>query len=421
MKFNAKATIALTAFLLTICSNFYLNYFVSAAYAQTQPSPLLPPQPVPPLSDKQKAAVQQLIQQEISASQALDDRIEEKVNNTFGWTITLINFLIAVLIAFPIVIAIVAWALRRSVIAELVNETKKQFRAEIEHEVRQQLEHQVAVELQKQIEAFKQEIENQKAFFSTQLQTSFVAAQQEKEKIFHELAKITLPAIQEEFVTPDVQKRIQAFTHQLERLKAANPQIYLTVDDYIRQGDALYLEQRFDDATLAYDQAITLQPDRVAAWIGKTRALRQLDRFEEASTASDRAIQIAPNLHLPWYSKAQALLKLQKYPEAIKALNKAIKLSPEKGNAWRLRGYVLTKLGRFSEAKACFEKAMSLLPISGDVHYSLAYYCVTQGQIEQALIYLQQAIDLQPQFRDVLRTDPDFDLLREDDRLMEIS
>jgi len=413
MKSNAKATIALTVAVTGMLTAFSLSAFpfftsIAAAQGQPQPSPLLPPQPVPPLSDKQRESVQQLIQQEISTSQQLDDRIEATFNDTFGWTITLINFLVIVLIVFPIVMAIGAWALRRSIIAELVNETKRRFREEIEQ--------QLTAEWQTQMTALKQELENQKATLTVQLQTSFVAAQQEKEQIVGELTKVMPAAIQEEQVSPENHKRIQTLLHQLECLKSVNPQLYFTVDDYIRQGEALYIEQRYDEALFAYEQAMLIQPDRLTTWMGKARTLRQLGRYEEASLVGDRAIQLAPAQYSTWYSKAQTLLKLQRYPAALKTFNKAIKLNPEKVEAWNLRGYVLTKLQRYSEAKACFEKATLLHPNSGNTAYRLAYYFAAQDQIEPALDQLQQAIELCPMWREVLQTDPDFDALRDHDR-----
>lgn len=409
MKPNAKATIALTGTLTVFLLSGY-SFFVpiSAAQDQAQPSPLLPPQPVPPLSDKQKESVQQLIQQEINTSERLDDRIKATFSDTFGWTITLINFLITVLIAFPIVMAIGAWALRRSIITELVNDTKRRFREETEQ--------QVMAEWQTQIATLKQELENQKAKLTVQLQTSFVAAQQEKEQIVNELAKIIPTAIQAEQVTPEIHKRIQALVHQLNCLKFANPQLYFTVDDYTCQGDALSIEQQYDEALSAYEQAILIQPERLAAWMGKARMLRQLDRYEEASIANDRAIQLAPTQHSTWYNKAQTLLKLQRYPEALKTFNKAIKLNPDKAEAWNLRGYVLTKLERYSEANACFEKATTLHPNSGNTAYGLAYYFVAQDQVEPALNQLQQAIELSPELQTRLQTDPDFDVLQDNDR-----
>lgn len=412
MKFNAKATIALTALLLVFCS-----ILIRATSAQqAQPSPLLPPQPVPPLSDKQKAAVQQLIQQGIAADQGLDDRIEAKVNNTFGWTMTLINFLIIVLIAFPIVIAIVAWALRRSVITELVNETRKQFREETEAEAKQQLEQQVATELQKQIDIFKQELQRQTADLAAQLQQSFIAAQQKKEQIFYELTQITPTAVQEEFVAADIQKRIQALTEQLQQLKSENPQLYLTVDDYLRQGDAFYIEQRYEDALAAYEAAIGVQPDRQSAWMGKARVLRQLKHHEDALAANHRAIELNPRVQPAWFGKALTLMNMQRYVEALKCFNKAIKLEPERSNSWRFRGYVLTKLGRYSEALASLEKATKLSSNSGGIYYNKAYLYTTKGDSDQAILELKQAIELNSKFRELLRTDADFDSLRKDDR-----
>jgi tetratricopeptide (TPR) repeat protein len=415
MTLAAKTTIAFSALLIALTA--------PSLVAQESPMPLLPPQPVPPLSEKQREAVQQLIQQELGTTepnQALDERIRAEVKDTFGWTLALINLLITVLIAIPIVTAIVAWTLRRSVLLELVNETKKQLREETEQEVKQQLEQQVSIELQNQIEAFKQELETQKAAFITQLQSLFVAAQQEKDQIFQELANITSTSIQEELIAPEVQRRIQELTNQLEQLKSTNPQLYLTTDDYVRQGDAFLIDQRTEDALFSYEKAIALQPELVTAWIGKEKALRRLKRYDEALAASEQALKLAPENSSAWFGVAAVLMDLQRYSEALKAFNKSIKLRPEKGSTWKYRGYVLTKLGRYSEALTSFEKAEQLSPSSGGVSYNKAYLLMNQGQTDQAIDHLKRSIDIHPKFRDILRTDPDFEPLQSDDRFHQL-
>jgi tetratricopeptide (TPR) repeat protein len=415
MPLSAKTTIVLSILLLALTT--------PKLVAQETPVPLLPPDPVPPLSDKQREAVQQLIQQALAdteENQALDDRIRAEVKETFGWTITLINLLIAILIAIPIAMAIVAWTLRRSILLQIVNETKKQLREETEHEVKQQLQQQVVVELQAKIAAFKQELETQKTEFIKQVQTLFVATQQEKDQIFQELAKITSTDIQEEFIDSEVQRRIQELTNQLERLRSENPQLYLTADDYIHQGDAFLIEQRTEDALVAYEKAIALQPTLVSAWIGKEKALRRLKRYDEALVASEQALKLAPEDSSAWFELATVLMEMQRYSEALKAFNKSIKLAPEKGSTWKYRSYVLTKLGRYPDALTSFEKAQQLSPTSGGVYYNKAYLLMSQEQIDQAIEHLQRSIDLHPKFRDILRTDPDFDLLRNDDRFNQL-
>ncbi|MBE9129706.1 MULTISPECIES: hypothetical protein [unclassified Coleofasciculus] len=101
---------------------------VNLAIAQPTSSPPTANQPTPTLSDQQQEEVQQLIENEIDRSRTISDRVQSEVDRTFGWTIDLINLLITVLIAIPIVTGLAAFFLRQSIIDQLVRQTKKQLK-----------------------------------------------------------------------------------------------------------------------------------------------------------------------------------------------------------------------------------------------------------------------------------------------------
>lgn len=90
----------------------------------------------------------------------------------------------------PILAAAGVWLLRRSVVSELVAETKQQ----LEIEVKTQLEKEVAAEVKKQTEDFKQELEILKSDFLgqlSQLNNLFLDAQNQKEQILQQLSGLT--------------------------------------------------------------------------------------------------------------------------------------------------------------------------------------------------------------------------------------
>ncbi len=67
--------------------------------------------------------------------------------------------------------------------------------------------------------------------FISQVQSLSLTAQKEKEQILQELSRITPSIIQDKFVTPEVQQKIQELTKQLDSLKSANPHLSLTAKD----------------------------------------------------------------------------------------------------------------------------------------------------------------------------------------------
>jgi tetratricopeptide (TPR) repeat protein len=398
------------------------------AIAQTDPLPPVPAEPEtspiptsqPPLLEQQRNEVRRIAQEEIRNSREIGDRIESEVKDTFGWTISLINFLTTVLIAIPIVTGGIAWALRRGVAAQLLIETKKQFQEETEREVREQLRIQVTADLQKQVEEFKQELEKLKTDFIYQLQNLSSDAQNEKERIFRELSRITPSIIKQEFVAPEIQQRIEELTKQLESLHLSGFQPFLTASDYLKQGDALYFEYRYEESIESYKKALEIDPEMVEAWLGISKPLRKLKRYEEAIAANDRAIQIQPSNPWGWFGKGYALTDLQKHEEAISAYEKAIQIKPDKHYFWRNKGYALTKLARYEEAIFSLEKSLNISPNSSGTFYWKAYYYVVQNQPELAIENLEKAIKLNANYQEIIRTDPDFDLIREDEHFKQL-
>jgi tetratricopeptide (TPR) repeat protein len=309
--------------------------------------------------------------------------------------------------------------LRRSILDRILHEVRQEMEL-----VKEQIKAEAARDLKNQLESFKKDLKRSKATFNTQLQTLSSSAQAEKERIFQELSRITPSVIQEEFVTPEIQKQIQILSKQLELLKYVNPQLTLTAEEYLNQGKALNFDRQYPEALEAFEKAIELQPELTEAWFGKAKALRRWERYEEAFLALERAMQLtaddATEHSRCWHEKGDVLKNLERYEEALDAYEKAIALNPNSGDTWKRHGYILTKLGRYVEALTSLEKGKELHPMLGGSYYNFAYYHAAQGQVELAIEHLQQAIALYPKFKDELINDEDFEALRQDDRFKQL-
>ncbi len=99
---------------------------------------------------EEEKRIKQLVEESITTSTEVRDRVQSEVNNTFGWTISLTKFLITVLIAISITTSLAVLFLHHTVIDQLVRETKNKLQKETEKEVKEQLEIQVVSKLQKQ-------------------------------------------------------------------------------------------------------------------------------------------------------------------------------------------------------------------------------------------------------------------------------
>ncbi|MEH2147081.1 TPR end-of-group domain-containing protein, partial [Nostoc sp.] len=109
--------------------------------------------------------------------------------------------------------------------------------------------------------------------------------------------------------------------------------------------------------------------------------------------------------------------KLGRNEEAIGSYDQALKFKLDYHQAWYNRGIALRKLGRNEEALASYDQALKIKPDDPSSFYNKACYYALQGNIEQALENIEQAINLNcEEYREMAKTDSDFDGIREDER-----
>lgn len=106
-------------------------------------------------------------------------------------------------------------------------------------------------------------------------------------------------------------------------------------------------------------------------WLDKGIALAKQVRYDEALIAFDKVIQLDPNLAEVWYNKGRVLKSRAKFDEASQAYNNAIALNPSYAEAWNAKGWLikLHDVGNFSDdntrltdAIKCFDTALKLDP-----------------------------------------------------------
>nr|WP_243458405.1 tetratricopeptide repeat protein [Nostoc sp. UIC 10630] len=75
------------------------------------------------------------------------------------------------------------------------------------------------------------------------------------------------------------------------------------------------------------------------------------------------------------------------------------------------------KLEHYKEAIVSFDKVIEIKPDNHTAWYNKACCYVSQNNVELAFKNLQQAINLNPdKYREIAKTDLDFDGIREDER-----
>jgi S-layer protein (TIGR01567 family) len=96
------------------------------------------------------------------------------------------------------------------------------------------------------------------------------------------------------------------------------------------------------------------------SWYSKGSALYDQGKYDEAIVAFDESIRIDPEYKWAWHDKGNALYKLGKHDEAIRAFDEAIKRKPESWAPWLMKSLAFDALGNSKEAEAALSKAKEM-------------------------------------------------------------
>ncbi|MBV9615625.1 MAG: tetratricopeptide repeat protein [Ktedonobacteraceae bacterium] len=169
-----------------------------------------------------------------------------------------------------------------------------------------------------------------------------------------------------------------------------------TKEEWLDEGNRLYNIGQFQDALLAFENAIQIDPTFADAYEGKTSALCALGRYQEALTSVETALQLDPNYAASYNDKGDILYEFKSYEDALGYYQRALNLEPDNLEAYLGRATTLCSLGRYEEALAAYDKAIYL-----DTNIAVAYdgkaWALRQlKQYPEALAFSEKAIQLEP-------------------------
>jgi tetratricopeptide (TPR) repeat protein len=134
----------------------------------------------------------------------------------------------------------------------------------------------------------------------------------------------------------------QAVAQFQEAQKAApekDPNIHLF---WARMGEAYDLAGRNDDATNAYQQAITLKPDNAGYYNNLGNVLARAGKIDEAKAAYTKSAELDPtNAALAWRNFGISLYQAGRMQDAVEPLEKATTADPKNAQGWYLLGACL--------------------------------------------------------------------------------
>jgi superkiller protein 3 len=160
----------------------------------------------------------------------------------------------------------------------------------------------------------------------------------------------------------------------------------------------------------AYDEAIKLDPENVEAWTYRGFALVNLaaktnndSLYEEVVASYDKALEVEPDPRT-WMDKGHLLLKMGRSNESLEAFDRAIELTPANETSkqayfWRVKAVFLDGIDRPTEAADAYNETLRLYglnPEDSDAWSSSGYILIRMGRYDEAADALDRAIELIP-------------------------
>jgi tetratricopeptide (TPR) repeat protein len=363
---------------------------LSATTAIAQPKPTTSPglAPSPTISTQQQKELEKLQQEKekLQQEEEIRNTVQTEVDRAFSRTTTMLNILLVVLTAFPVLITIIALFFRHSIINQVLTQIKQDITNAKDDALQK---------LQKEMQEIKDKT-------ISEAQNSVAQTKEEMEKLKdNAISKMNKDVSEVEKHKKKAMERLNE--NFMKQHEPENPKLLQSAENYFNQGNPLCLLGDYEGAIKLYDQAIQIQPFH-EVYQNRGVALFFLDREEEALVSFNKAIELQPEFYQAWYSRGVALLKRTKdiylgpgsldlseeskkqYQDAIESFKKTIEIEPEYHRAWYDR----------AECYAIIQK--------GDL----------------AIEDLKEAIRLNSEYKTKAKTNNYFDEIREDERFKKL-
>ncbi|WP_414588845.1 TPR end-of-group domain-containing protein [Scytonema sp. PCC 10023] len=328
---------------------------------------------------------------ESSLKTEVRDYVEKEVDRSYNRFFTQYNFAI-------FLIGISVWLLRQSVIDQL--------KADVKKDVEQRLDVAVKSEVEKYI---NNDVNIQHLLQDITGLDSKLKAELEKSRIVEELSMFIPP--EEVFFQEQTDRKIQERLRKLvsditDHIESNKELLSLTVDDYIKLGDALYCLEEYEAAAEQYGKAVDEHADAYRALFGIGNALRKQGQKLEKEGQDQQANQ--------------------RFHEAIKKYEKTIEINPYYFVAYVNKGLAHRRFQPGSEGLEegikCFDQAIDISPNYYRAWYDKAcYYTLLGEKPDKAMSYLKRAICIAPkQCKDLAKKDKDFCSIQGNERFIKL-
>lgn len=136
------------------------------------------------------------------------------------------------------------------------------------------------------------------------------------------------------------------------------------------RGFALMSQDKYDDAIVAFREAIRLDPNDAKAYEGMSISYGELKQYRRSIQNYDHAIRLDPGNEDSHLGRGLAYSALGQYQRAIQDYDQAIRLKPSDAAAYDFRSSTYAKLRQYKRALQDLNEAIRLDPVTRPDFYT---------------------------------------------------
>ena len=139
---------------------------------------------------------------------------------------------------------------------------------------------------------------------------------------------------------------------------------------------------RLDDAMIAYEEALALDPNDTHIISRLAMMYQEKGNSKEAIEMYDRAIAANPEKTDLWFNRGILYFNMENYEEAVKSFNKVVELNPKDAESLMNLVNSLWMAGLFGQAIPYLEKAIAIDPENVQAWQFLSAACIKESARE---------------------------------------
>ena len=171
---------------------------------------------------------------------------------------------------------------------------------------------------------------------------------------------------------------------------------------WLQQGIAAAGRGAGDEAVAAFQQAVALRPDLIAAQANLGLLLVALQRHAQAEAPLQVALSAMPRDAALRNALGVAQEASQRFAEAEQTYRDALQAHPGMAEAHANLGNCLRRLGRLFEAEAHLVRAIELQPDFAVAHFNLGVLLQEREQHDRAILQYRRALATRPDYVEAL-------------------